>query len=98
MSKIRRINLCFDMRRSEDREVYNLLKSKRNKTAYVVDVILKNKKLESSVVTVDKDTLRNIFEEVLNQTHIVFKDTKNKKKITEDIDIPNDVFNIIDNI
>ena len=40
LDEIKRLNLSFNLQRENDRNVYNIIKSKRQKTAYIIKAVL----------------------------------------------------------
>ncbi|KAJ49376.1 hypothetical protein BD780_003497 [Clostridium tetanomorphum] len=91
----KRINLCFDMNRREDTKVYNLLQGKRNKTAYVVEVILDS--LEDKNPGWNRETLKEVLKEALSEINIPVSKDKEIKTLNEG-EIPDDILDIISNI
>jgi len=94
MADIKRINLSFDLDRIEDLKAYNVLKAKRNKTAYAVEIILEN---------IDKNSIyqeREIFKQLIKESISELNLTTSPKvgNIKNEDDIPNDIFDIISNI
>ncbi|MTI67122.1 MAG: hypothetical protein FH753_11075 [Firmicutes bacterium] len=95
MSNIKRVNLSFDIDRPKDYKVYNILKDKRNKTAYIIETILAS--LESNNNNIDRHELKQVFMEVLKEADISIR-KDDKKQINNTEDIPNEVFDIISSI
>lgn len=91
----KRINLCFDMNRPEDTEVYNLLQGKRNKTAYVIETILDS--LENNSQSWNREYFKEIFKEALSEINITVREDKEIKPLDEG-EIPDDILDIISNI
>lgn len=95
MANIKRINLSFDIDRPEDYRAYKILKSKRNKTAYVIEVILAS--LAEKKINIDKDELKQAIREVFDEMNIT-TNTDREKESSNTEDIPQDVFEIISSI
>lgn len=95
MATIRRINLSFDIDRPEDCRAYKILRSKRNKTAHVIDIILASS-LERKI-NIDKDELKQVIREVFKEMNVT-TNTEVEKESSNTEDIPQDVFDIISSI
>lgn len=84
MSK-KRINLYFDLSRSDDKIAYETIIRQRHKTDYIIKLILRN-------TTVSTEDIRAIFKEVIEEykfTSIINKDDKS-------YGVPNEIFELFD--
>ncbi|WP_341875956.1 hypothetical protein [Defluviitalea saccharophila] len=95
MANIKRVNLCFDIDRSDDKKAYDILQGKRNKTAYVTDIIIGN--LEKNKVDIDIEILKQVIKEAVFNLNIT-TDMNTGQYQNDNEDIPEDVFDIISNM
>ena len=93
LDEIKRLNLSFNLQRENDRNVYNIIKSKRQKTAYIIKAVL-----AYEGVTQEERELKRIkraLREVLQDMNI----TADKNCYsTEESQIPDEVYQIFDSI
>lgn len=93
LDEIKRLNLSFNLQRENDRNVYNIIKSKRQKTAYIIKAVL-----AYEGVTQEEKELKRIkraLREVLQDMNL----TADKDcYFTEESQIPDEVFQIFDSI
>lgn len=97
MGWIKRLNLSFDLRRDDDREVYQILKNKRYKTDYVVKSILAFEN-DTNIKTMDINTIKNALKDVLNETNIGVQDRIQNGTHQKGTDIPNEVYDIFEKL
>ncbi|SDL35444.1 hypothetical protein SAMN05216497_12215 [Clostridium cochlearium] len=93
LDEIKRLNLSFNLQRENDRNVYNIIKSKRQKTAYIIKAIL-----AYEGVTQEEKELKRIkraLREVLQDMNLMVDKDCN---FTEETQIPDEVFQIFDSI
>ncbi|MGI6747205.1 MAG: hypothetical protein ACOX4V_02985 [Anaerovoracaceae bacterium] len=93
MDEIKRLNLSFNLQRENDRNVYNIIKSKRQKTAYIIKAVL-----AYEGVTQEEKELKRIkraLREVLQDMNLTVDKDCN---FTEETQIPDEVFQIFDSI
>lgn len=95
MATIKRVNLCFNIDREEDRKAYEIIKAKRNKTAFIIEVVLANLKENKS--NIDRDELKQIIIEVFKEMNVTSNTVTNKESNHID-DIPDLVLDIISSI
>ncbi|WP_350343871.1 hypothetical protein PRVXT_000230 [Proteinivorax tanatarense] len=87
----RRINLSFDSRKDSHNRSYEMLKNKgREKTDFIVKTILNDKENE------DIELIKAALREVLNESNIVKEKQKENKDSSQSV--PDDVFDIFDNM
>lgn len=89
---IKRINLSFDLRREQDRQVYEILSSKQHKTTYVIDLILSSENSVNSIL--DKNSLKECLKEVLEEMSLY---SNSSPTIVQD-NIPKEIFDIFEQI
>lgn len=93
LDEIKRLNLSFNLQRENDRNVYNIIKSKRQKTAYIIKAVL-----AYEGVTQEEKELKRIkraLREVLQDMNLMVDKDWN---FTEETQIPDEVFQIFDSI
>lgn len=93
LDEIKRLNLSFNLQRENDRNVYNIIKSKRQKTAYIIKAVL-----AYEGVTQEEKELKRIkraLREVLQDMNLMVDKDCN---FTEETQIPDEVFQIFDRI
>lgn len=93
LDEIKRLNLSFNLQRENDRNVYNIIKSKRQKTAYIIKAIL----AYEGVTQEERKLIRikRALREVLQDMNI----TADKNCYsTEESQIPDEVYQIFDSI
>jgi hypothetical protein len=93
LDEIKRLNLSFNLQRENDRNVYNIIKSKRQKTAYIIKAVL-----AYEGVTQEEKELKRIkraLREVLQDMNLMVDMDCN---FTEESQIPDEVFQIFDSI
>ena len=93
LDEIKRLNLSFNLQRENDRNVYNIIKSKRQKTAYIIKAVL-----AYEGVTQEEKELKRIkraLREVLQDMNLTVDKDCN---FTEETQIPDEVFQIFDSI
>lgn len=93
LDEIKRLNLSFNLQRENDRNVYNIIKSKRQKTAYIIKAVL-----AYEGVTQEEKELKRIkraLREVLQDMNLMVDKDCN---LTEETQIPDEVFQIFDSI
>lgn len=93
LDEIKRLNLSFNLQRENDRNVYNIIKSKRQKTAYIIKAVL-----AYEGVTQEEKELKRIkraLREVLQDMNLMVDKDCN---FTEESQIPDEVFQIFDSI
>ena len=93
LDEIKRLNLSFNLQRENDRNVYNIIKSKRQKTAYIIKAVL-----AYEGVTKEEKELKRIkraLREVLQDMNLMVDKDCN---FTEETQIPDEVFQIFDSI
>jgi hypothetical protein len=93
LDEIKRLNLSFNLQRENDRNVYNIIKSKRQKTAYIIKAVL-----AYEGVTQEEKELKRIkraLREVLQDMNLTVDKDCN---FTEESQIPDEVFQIFDSI
>jgi hypothetical protein len=93
LDEIKRLNLSFNLQRENDRNVYNIIKSKRQKTAYIIKAVL-----AYEGVTQEEKELKRIkraLREVLQDMNLMVDMDCN---FTEETQIPDEVFQIFDSI
>ena len=91
LDEIIRLNLSFNLQRENDRNVYNIIKSKRQKTAYIIKAVL-----AYEGVTQEEKELKRIkraLREVLQDMNLTVDKDCN---FTEETQIPDEVFQIFD--
>jgi 3-methyladenine DNA glycosylase AlkC len=93
LDEIKRLNLSFNLQRENDRIAYNIIRSKRQKTAYIIKAILAYEGVtqeERELIRI-KRALREVIKEM--------KLTADKHcDFTEESQIPDEVFQIFDSI
>ena len=93
LDEIKRLNLSFNLQRENDRNAYNIIKSKRQKTAYIIKAVL-----AYEGVTQEEKELKRIkraIREVIKEMNL----TADKNcYFTEETQIPDEVFQIFDSI
>jgi len=93
LDEIKRLNLSFNLQRENDRNAYNIIRSKRQKTAYIIKAILACEGVtqeERELIRI-KRALREVIKEM--------KLTADKHcDFTEGSQIPDEVFQIFDRI
>ena len=91
LDEIKRLNLSFNLQRENDRNAYNIIKSKRQKTAYIIKAVL-----AYEGVTQEEKELKRIkraLREVIKEMNL----TADKNcDFTEESQIPDEVFQIFD--
>ncbi len=93
LDEIKRLNLSFNLQRENDRNAYNIIRSKRQKTAYIIKVIL-----AYEGVTQEERELKRI-KRALREVIKEMKLTADKHfDFTEESQIPDEVFQIFDSI
>ena len=93
LDEIKRLNLSFNLQRENDRNAYNIIKSKRQKTAYIIKAVL-----AYEGVTQEEKELKRIkraLREVLQDMNLMVDKDCN---FTEETQIPDEVFQIFDSI
>ena len=93
LDEIKRLNMSFNLQRENDRNVYNIIKSKRQKTAYIIKAVL-----AYEGVTQEEKELKRIkraLREVLQDMNLMVDKDCN---FTEETQIPDEVFQIFDRI
>lgn len=93
LDEIKRLNLSFNLQRENDRNVYNIIKSKRQKTAYIIKAVL-----AYEGVTQEEKELKRIkraLRKVLQDMNLMVDKDCN---FTEETQIPDEVFQIFDSI
>ena len=93
LDEIKRLNLSFNLQRKNDRIAYNIIRSKRQKTAYIIKAVL-----AYEGVTQEERELKRIkraLREVLQDMNI----TADKNCYsTEESQMPDEVYQIFDSI
>lgn len=92
MADIKRINLSFNVERQDDLKAYNILNSQRNKTAFIIEVILSSKEKEGYDSKLIKRLIKEALEELNLKTSTKLEDYSNED------DIPDSVFDLLSNI
>ena len=93
LDEIKRLNLSFNLQRENDRIAYNIIRSKRQKTAYIIKAVL-----AYEGVTQEEKELKRIkraLREVLQDMNLMVDKDCN---FTEETQIPDEVFQIFDSI
>lgn len=93
LDEIKRLNLSFNLQRENDRNVYNIIKSKRQKTAYIIKAVL----AYEGVTQEEKDLkrIKRAIREVIKEMNL----TADKNcYFTDESQIPDEVFQIFDSI
>ena len=93
LDEIKRLNLSFNLQRENDRIAYNIIRSKRQKTAYIIKAVL-----AYEGVTQEEKELKRIkraLREVLQDMNLTVDKDCN---FTEETQIPDEVFQIFDSI
>jgi hypothetical protein len=93
LDEIKRLNLSFNLQRENDRIAYNIIRSKRQKTAYIIKAVL-----AYEGVTQEERELKRIkraLREVLQDMNLMVDKDCN---FTEETQIPDEVFQIFDSI
>ncbi|WP_286680342.1 hypothetical protein [Tepidanaerobacter sp. EBM-49] len=93
MDEIKRLNLSFNLQRENDRNAYNIIKSKRQKTAYIIKAVL----AYEGVTQEEKDLkrIKRAIREVIKEMNL----TADKNcYFTDESQIPDEVFQIFDSI
>ena len=93
LDEIKRLNLSFNLQRKNDRIAYNIIRSKRQKTAYIIKAVL-----AYEGVTQEEKELKRIkraLREVLQDMNLTVDKDCN---FTEETQIPDEVFQIFDSI
>jgi hypothetical protein len=93
LDEIKRLNLSFNLQRENDRIAYNIIRSKRQKTAYIIKAIL----AYEGVTQEERELIRikRALREVLQDMNL----TADKDcYFTEESQIPDEVFQIFDRI
>lgn len=91
LDEIKRLNLSFNLQRENDRNAYNIIRSKRQKTAYIIKAVL-----AYEGVTQEEKELKRIkraLREVLQDMNLTVDKDCN---FTEETQIPDEVFQIFD--
>lgn len=93
LDEIKRLNLSFNLQRENDRNVYNIIKSKRQKTAYIIKAVL----AYEGVTQEEKDLkrIKRAIREVIKEMKLTADKHCN---FTEETQIPDEVFQIFDSI
>jgi hypothetical protein len=93
LDEIKRLNLSFNLQRENDRNVYNIIKSKRQKTAYIIKAVL----AYEGVTQEEKELkrIKRVLREVLQDMNLMVDMDCN---FTEESQIPDEVFQIFDSI
>lgn len=93
LDEIKRLNLSFNLQRESDRNAYNIIKSKRQKTAYIIKAVL----AYEGVTQEEKDLkrIKRAIREVIKEMNL----TADKNcYFTDESQIPDEVFQIFDSI
>jgi hypothetical protein len=93
LDEIKRLNLSFNLQRENDRNAYNIIKSKRQKTAYIIKAVL----AYEGVTQEEKDLkrIKRAIREVIKEMNL----TADKNcYFTDESQIPDEVFQIFDSI
>jgi 3-methyladenine DNA glycosylase AlkC len=93
LDEIKRLNLSFNLQRENDRNAYNIIRSKRQKTAYIIKAVLAYEGVtqeERELIRI-KRALREVIKEM--------KLTADKHRdFAEESQIPDEVFQIFNSI
>lgn len=92
MDYIKRINLSFDIRRAQDRRVYEILSLKQHKTAFIVEAVLSYENGGQPIVG-NKEFIKEALREVLKEMNVTSIENKNEEEV---VAIPQKVFDIFD--
>lgn len=92
MDYIKRANLSFDMRREQDRQVYEILSIKQHKTAYIVEAVLSYENGGQSTVG-NEEFIKEALREVLMEMNVTSIENKNEEEV---VAIPQKVFDVFD--
>ena len=93
LDEIKRLNLSFNLQRKNDRIAYNIIRSKRQKTAYIIKAVL----AYEGVTQEEKDLkrIKRAIREVIKEMNL----TADKNcYFTDESQIPDEVFQIFDSI
>ena len=93
LDEIKRLNLSFNLQRENGRNAYNIIKSKRQKTAYIIKAVL----AYEGVTQEEKDLkrIKRAIREVIKEMNL----TADKNcYFTDESQIPDEVFQIFDSI
>lgn len=90
MDYIKRVNLSFDMRRDQDRQVYEILSLIQHKTSYISKAVLTYE--AGNHKASDKNFIKQALREVLKEMGI----TIDKNKQDREEDIPEEIFDIFE--
>lgn len=80
---IKRINLSFNLSRSEDKRVYDILVNKKHKTDYIVKLVLEEGNL-------NENKIRQVFKEIISEHNMNFSKVESK----EIEEVPAQIFDI----
>lgn len=90
MDYIKRVNLSFDMRRDQDRQVYEILSLIQHKTSYISRTVLTYE--VGNHKAADKNLIKQALREVLKEMGI----TIDKNKQDREEEIPEEIFDIFE--
>lgn len=91
MDYIKRVNLSFDMRREQDRQVYEILSLKQHKTAFIVEAVLSYENGGQHTVR-NREFIKEALREVLKEINIAIEDDKKDREG----EIPQEIFDIFE--
>ncbi|MPM44139.1 hypothetical protein SDC9_90817 [bioreactor metagenome] len=90
MDYIKRVNLSFDIRRDQDREVYEILSLIQHKAAYISKAVLTYE--VGNHKAADKNLIKQALREVLKEMNF----TVSEENQDREEDIPEEIFDIFE--
>ena len=90
LDEIRRLNLSFNLERGEDLTAYNIIRTKRQKTAYIIQAVLAYENINQGEGELKR--IKRALREVIREMNF----TADNCNITEESQIPDEVFQIFD--
>lgn len=89
-NNVKRLNLYFNLDNEKAKEAYEIISNSIAKTAFIVDAVLAYKKSQ----IVDKQKIKEAVREALCEVNCSLEIYKNDE-VTENNDIPDDIFNML---
>jgi hypothetical protein len=93
----KRINLSFSMDREDDARVYNILSLQKYKTDYVIKAVLSN--IGGRDKGLDEEMIKQVVKEAIKECGEIILENKEKENNSCDQhELPDDIFNMFDNL
>lgn len=93
----KRINLSFSMDREDDAKVYNILSSQKYKTDYVIKVVLSY--IGERDKGFDKEIIKQAVKDAIAECGGIILENKGEEKNScNEHELPDDIFNMFDNL